>query len=1021
MRNQKWVTIVLGAIAAVINTSAARGDDLFVKYFTDTTAIGGFSPADSDNSSFYKANFSPNAGFSLFTDNDGSWSSTTLVGPTDMMTFEEYASVNGNGSLPTLASGGTPVMGDVILNPQPLTITRSTGVGADMTTTITYPAGTLAFVIDQPSNVMSGSTTRYDLTKVGYFYDLRQVGSSANGGLDRNGNGVADLNDVFEPVFSKADMRTVAGYSGTGSGVTSHHFTFSSDGQSVYFVDSSATSVTGGLWKVNLTSTGASALQRILTANTSFNTEPSVVSSSVRSFDAGSGDQIVVSGSDYSVNPNPGGLSFVVDNGSSVSAPQTLLSAKQIQGFLETSGTPNAFATGADAAGNVYIYDSDSGEYGVFRYDTNGHLSEVFSRAEQIAFDTTTGGGSSSTATIGDMKFSTVNYTGPNGSFPITQLQYSDATSTLRAPVGVNLFAPGDFNRDGTVDTADIASLKYVLNGQDPDNAAHPSIYPRGLRGAVVASVTTSSPYTQTNPELLKYDLNGSPTVSGVAGAAIDWKDVKIFQQVYNDYQISHGLPSRLSDGDVNMDLSVNGADLTILASNYNTSGKVFTEGNITSVRISAVDKDDVNFADLVTLAANWTAAKPTLALIGNIPQSDLDRAFAITSGGTLSQYQAVGSGTWSNATNWTNGVPNAPGAVASLLTKPQNDSTITLDGTYTVGQLNFDNYFTYTLSGGTLQLQGANGMPAELNTFAASPVINSSVTVASDATATITYAADTTTLAGPLNITTGHTLTKAGPGTLRISGGISAGSLALNAGAIEVAANTTVAAFTGNGTGALNLTGSATTLKINPHAPTASAFTIDVAALSLAPGSTLDLTNNRLVVETSNSSTDSTLVSAISSAYNAGQWNASGITSSQAAQDSNHATALGYLIAPTSFTAAYTWYGDANLDGKIDADDYVLIDRGFSKHLTNWSNGDFDYNGIIDSNDYLLIDRVFALTHGGSLSPALLSEREAEFGSDYVSELIAAVPEPAMFSTLLIMMTGSMLRRSRNRFPIST
>ena len=45
-----------------------------------------------------------------------------------------------------------------------------------------------------------------------------------------------------------------------------------------------------------------------------------------------------------------------------------------------------------------------------------------------------------------------------------------------------------------------------------------------------------------------------------------------------------------------------------------------------------------------------------------------------------------------------------------------------------------------------------------------------------------------------------------------------------------------------------------------------------------------------------------------------------------------------------------YTYAGDANLDGKIDIDDYGQIDSNVSKSDTvfGWFNGDFNYDGAI-------------------------------------------------------------------------
>jgi hypothetical protein len=101
---------------------------------------------------------------------------------------------------------------------------------------------------------------------------------------------------------------------------------------------------------------------------------------------------------------------------------------------------------------------------------------------------------------------------------------------------------------------------------------------------------------------------------------------------------------------------------------------------------------------------------------------------------------------------------------------------------------------------------------------------------------------------------------------------------------------------------------------------------------------------------------------------------------------------------------AKVTWLGDANLDGKINADDYALIDRGFAKSVTNahWTDGDFNYDGAIDQNDYVLIDRV-VIQQTGTLAPSLLAQRESQFGPTYVAELLTAVPEPTGTCLLLL------------------
>jgi hypothetical protein len=58
-----------------------------------------------------------------------------------------------------------------------------------------------------------------------------------------------------------------------------------------------------------------------------------------------------------------------------------------------------------------------------------------------------------------------------------------------------------------------------------------------------------------------------------------------------------------------------------------------------------------------------------------------------------------------------------------------------------------------------------------------------------------------------------------------------------------------------------------------------------------------------------------------------------------------------------------FTWQGDANLDGKINVDDYGQIDFhvGSSGSVFGWFNGDFNYDGKINIDDYGVIDFAFA------------------------------------------------------------
>ena len=116
-----------------------------------------------------------------------------------------------------------------------------------------------------------------------------------------------------------------------------------------------------------------------------------------------------------------------------------------------------------------------------------------------------------------------------------------------------------------------------------------------------------------------------------------------------------------------------------------------------------------------------------------------------------------------------------------------------------------------------------------------------------------------------------------------------------------------------------------------------------------------------------------------------------------------------------------YTWYGDTDLNGVVNFDDYARIDSGFNTGLAGGPNGDFDYNGSVNFDDYSLIDLAFN-TQSGTLIRAMdylegedrnyatmntpelqmVVDHFAQFGNGYASSFLNAVPEPAAASLLL-------------------
>ncbi len=123
-----------------------------------------------------------------------------------------------------------------------------------------------------------------------------------------------------------------------------------------------------------------------------------------------------------------------------------------------------------------------------------------------------------------------------------------------------------------------------------------------------------------------------------------------------------------------------------------------------------------------------------------------------------------------------------------------------------------------------------------------------------------------------------------------------------------------------------------------------------------------------------------------------------------------------GVSVNHNDVLVKYTFYGDADLSGKVDATDYGLIDSAFTIDSTTpgaligWRNGDFNYDGVVNGDDYTLIDNAFNTQ--GSVSFAGVSAGPAEMIAGNTSE--AAVPEPGSVGVLIVGAAGLLSRRRR-------
>ncbi len=210
---------------------------------------------------------------------------------------------------------------------------------------------------------------------------------------------------------------------------------------------------------------------------------------------------------------------------------------------------------------------------------------------------------------------------------------------------------------------------------------------------------------------------------------------------------------------------------------------------------------------------------------------------------------------------------------------------------------------------------------------------------------------------------------------------------------------------------------------------------TIVVNALAIdpdthgAPAGTLDLTDNNLICDyTDGTSPFDAIAGWIASGFwdgTNGYWDGPGITSSAAAAQSQRLAALGVIdnndpqlgigdltdlegepVPEDSVLVKYTWWGDANLDGIINSNDYDKIDTAWllwenegrePEGGFRWAVGDFNYDGTINSNDYDKIDNAWILSGGAPLGGGRP----------------APTPEPA---TLALLAVGALAIASKRR-----
>jgi fibronectin-binding autotransporter adhesin len=506
-----------------------------------------------------------------------------------------------------------------------------------------------------------------------------------------------------------------------------------------------------------------------------------------------------------------------------------------------------------------------------------------------------------------------------------------------------------------------------------------------------------------------------------------------------------------------------------------------YTEINNTAntyMQLDVILNSDGFTGGAVTMS-NIRTISPTWAAAGNGSWNDTG---VITGATTNSTSDAVTGGTLTNptATDWIGGginglgAPDGSGQSATFGDIETGNATVTLDSSQTLGTLDFNTLnYQYTLAvgvaGALVMDNTANSASAQINDIAGGTASTNyteflavPITLNSNTVITVSRATDTlqigneqpggtTTFAGNIVSGTGN-ITVAGSGTLVLDGPNAYGSTTVNAGATLIAAsdgalpnsqalinngNTTVA---GNetlssltGTGKLTV-GNGSENNIVKLAVGSGQAT--QGGLTIAPNSSLDITNNHMIISYGATDPMATIVHYLKTGFNNGGWNGPGIISSQIAianaNSNNPQYGIGFSdgndkinghsivsgLSSGQIELKYTLLGDANLDGTVNGADFSILAANFGQGYTNWDQGNFLFTPTINGADFSAMAHNFGLGDSGadsSVSGADVAALDAFAAANGIAmPSFAVVPEPASMGLLAGLAIGALSRRRR-------
>jgi hypothetical protein len=160
---------------------------------------------------------------------------------------------------------------------------------------------------------------------------------------------------------------------------------------------------------------------------------------------------------------------------------------------------------------------------------------------------------------------------------------------------------------------------------------------------------------------------------------------------------------------------------------------------------------------------------------------------------------------------------------------------------------------------------------------------------------------------------------------------------------------------------------------------------------LTIAAGTALDVGDGNVILQSTAGTKMAdwnALMNLLRTGRSGGTWTGNGIRSASAAAKPEHATAVGIIlndngaggpilatfngepVDANTVLLKYTYYGDRDFDGDVDADDYAALDASFANRNNPnnlifprqpWREGDPNLSNSVNSDDFFLTDVAFS------------------------------------------------------------